>query len=150
MFTHFVANSEKVANTFLGGPPRLLRYYIGRVIEIYYNTTKGGGVFPIYYNITMRGGGSLGTPNLYYVIYGRPHIVINRKDHPPPPHPVLRNTWTVPYQEMQWVGWSGVGASSLRMRGLHGGRVESCSLRNTNQLLRLLHYVLTFQMNYNL
>ena len=30
-----------------------------------------GGVFPIYYNITMRGG-SLGTPNLYYVIYGRP------------------------------------------------------------------------------
>ena len=30
-----------------------------------------GGVFPIYYNITM-GGGSLGTPNLYYVIYGRP------------------------------------------------------------------------------
>ena len=31
----------------------------------------GGGVFPIYYNITM-GGGALGTPNLYYVIYGRP------------------------------------------------------------------------------
>ena len=28
---------------------------------------------PIYYNITM-GGWSLGTPNLYYVIYGRPLI----------------------------------------------------------------------------
>ena len=35
----------------------------------------GGGVLPIYYNITM-GGGSLGTPNLYYVIYGRPLIII--------------------------------------------------------------------------
>ena len=33
--------------------------------------TKGGGAFPIYYNITMEGGGSLGTPNLYYIIYGR-------------------------------------------------------------------------------
>ena len=32
----------------------------------------GGGVFPIYYNITRGRGGSLGTPNLYYVIYGRP------------------------------------------------------------------------------
>ena len=28
---------------FLGGPPRLLRYYIGGVIEIYYNITGGGG-----------------------------------------------------------------------------------------------------------
>ena len=33
---------------------------------------QGGGVFPIYYNITRGRGGSLGTPNLYYVIYGRP------------------------------------------------------------------------------
>ena len=32
----------------------------------------GGGVFPIYYNITIGEEGSLGTPNLYYVIYGRP------------------------------------------------------------------------------
>ena len=32
-----------------------------------------GGVFPIYHNITWGGGGgSLGTPNLYYVMYGRP------------------------------------------------------------------------------
>ena len=29
------------------------------------------GVIKIYYNITW-GGGSLGTPNLYYVIYGWP------------------------------------------------------------------------------
>ena len=42
------------------------------VIKIYYNITWGG--FPIYYNITMGGGGSLGAPNLYYVIYGRPLI----------------------------------------------------------------------------
>ena len=33
---------------------------------------QGGGVFPIYYNITRGRGGSLGTPNFYYVIYGRP------------------------------------------------------------------------------
>ena len=26
---------KKIANTFLGGPPRVLRYYIGGVIEIY-------------------------------------------------------------------------------------------------------------------
>ena len=35
---------------------------------------KGGGVFPIYYNITIGGVGSTETPNLYYVIYGRPLI----------------------------------------------------------------------------
>ena len=33
--------------------------------------------YAIYYNITMGGGGSLGTQNLYYVIYRRP---INRMD----------------------------------------------------------------------
>ena len=44
----------------------------GGVIEIYYNITWGGGLPNLlqYYN----GGGSLGTPNLYYVIYGRPLI----------------------------------------------------------------------------
>ena len=47
---------------FLGGPAILLRYYIGGVIEIYYNITMGGG--------------PLGTPNLYYVIYGRPHSAL--------------------------------------------------------------------------
>ena len=52
---------------------RLLQYYIGGVIEIYYNITWGGGLPNLlqYYN----GGGSLGTPNLYYVIYGRPLMV---------------------------------------------------------------------------
>ena len=41
-----------------------------------YNIAKGvgGGVFPIYYNITKGGEGSTGTPNLYYVINGRPLI----------------------------------------------------------------------------
>ena len=43
----------------------------GGVIKINYNITWGGGL-PIYYNSTMGGRGSLGTPNLYYVIYGRP------------------------------------------------------------------------------
>ena len=39
------------------------------------------GLFPIYYNITIGGEGSSGTPNLYYVINGRPFIglVITRK-----------------------------------------------------------------------
>ena len=53
-------------NTWWGGGrrrglPDLLQYYIG-------------GVSPIYYNITRGRGGSLGTPNLYYVIYGWPLI----------------------------------------------------------------------------
>ena len=43
-------------------------------LSIYYviGDGWGGAVFPIYYNITRGRGGSLGTPNLYYVIYGRP------------------------------------------------------------------------------
>ena len=71
MFTRFVANSEKCRkHAFLrgstqnitilhrGGHWNLLQYY---------------NLF-IYYNITRGRGGSLGTPNLYYVIYGRPLI----------------------------------------------------------------------------
>ena len=52
------------------GPPRLLRYYIGGVIKIYYNI-KGGGLPNLlqYYN----GGG------------------------PRDPKFVLRNIWTAPY-----------------------------------------------------
>ena len=42
-----------------------------------------GGVFPIYYSITRGRGGSLGTPNLYYVIYGRPLRTIARKNWSP-------------------------------------------------------------------
>ena len=54
----FVANSEKCRKyTFLGGSSQII-------------TILHGGVSEIYYNITW--GGSLGTPNLYYVIYGRP------------------------------------------------------------------------------
>ena len=45
MFTRFVANSEKCRKyAFLGGPPRLLRYYKGGVVEIYYTITWGGGL----------------------------------------------------------------------------------------------------------
>ena len=72
MILRFVANSEKCRKYMIldgsaqiitilhkGGYQNSLQYYMG------------GGVFPIYYNIT-KGGGSLGTPILYYVIYGRP------------------------------------------------------------------------------
>ena len=72
MISRFVANSEKCRKyTFLGGSAQIITILHRGVIKIYYNITWGG-VFPIYYNITMGGGGSLGTPNLYYVIYGRP------------------------------------------------------------------------------
>ena len=64
---------KKVANTFLGGPPRLLRYYIGRVIEIYYNTTKGGGL-----------------PDLLQYYKGEGGVSRDPKF-------VLRNIWTAPY-----------------------------------------------------
>ena len=60
---------------YRGGLPELLPYYMRGVIKIDYNITRG--VFPIYYNITM--GGSLGTPNLYYVIYGQPLIISFQK-----------------------------------------------------------------------
>ena len=44
-------------------------------MEIYNNITMGvwGGVFPIHYNITS-GEVSQRTPNLHYLIYGRPLI----------------------------------------------------------------------------
>ena len=79
MITHFVVNYEKCRKyVFLGGYAQIFTYYIGRVIEIYYNVTWGRGLpnsFQ-YYN-GGAGGGSLGTPNLYYVIYGRPLITIS-------------------------------------------------------------------------
>ena len=75
MISHFVANSEKCRKyTVLGGSAQIItishRGGYRNLLQYYM-----GAVFPIYYNITM-GGGSLGTPNLYYVIYGRPLIVI--------------------------------------------------------------------------
>ena len=57
--------------TFLGGSAQIITILHRGVIKIYYNITWGG-VFSINYKITMGGRGSLGTPNLYYVIYGRP------------------------------------------------------------------------------
>ena len=73
MISRFVANSEKCRKyTFLGGSAQIItilhRGGYRNLLQYYM-----GGVFPIYYNITM-GGGSLGTPNLYYVIYERPLI----------------------------------------------------------------------------
>ena len=53
-----------------------LRYYIGGVIEIYYSATRGGGL-PDLLQYYKGEGGSLGTPNLYYVIYGRPLNMIH-------------------------------------------------------------------------
>ena len=57
---------------FLGGSAQIITILHRRghwnLLQYY----KGGGVFPIYYNITRGRGGSLGTPKLYYVIYGRP------------------------------------------------------------------------------
>ena len=55
--------------------PSLLGYRMEGLSK-FITILHGGGVFPIYYNITM-GGGSLGTPNLYYVIYGRPLIAFS-------------------------------------------------------------------------
>ena len=73
MFTRFVANSEKCRKyAFLGGPPRLLRYYKGGVIEIYYNTTRGGS--SRFITILQGGGGVSRDPKF-----------------------VLRNIWTAPY-----------------------------------------------------
>ena len=69
----FCRVSEKYCKyAFLGGSTQIITILHRGVIEIYYITTKGGGVFPIYYNITRGRWGSLGTPNLYYVIYERP------------------------------------------------------------------------------
>ena len=71
MILRFVANSEKCRKyTFLGGSAQIITI-LHRGLSKFITILHGGGVFPIYYNITM-GGGSLGTPNLYYVIYGRP------------------------------------------------------------------------------
>ena len=55
---------------FKEGLPRLLQYCKGGV----------GGVFP---NITIlhKGGGSLWTPNLYYVINGHPLSTIINNDY---------------------------------------------------------------------
>ena len=56
--------SEKCRKyAFLGGPPRLLRYYKGGVIEIYYNTTREGGSSR-FITILQGGGGGLSGPQI--------------------------------------------------------------------------------------
>ena len=78
MFTRFVANSENCRKyAFLGGPPRLLRYYKGGVIEIYYNTTRGGGL-----------------PDLLQYYKGEGGVSRDPKF-------VLRNIWTAPNRKKQ-------------------------------------------------
>ena len=72
MISRFVANSEKCRKyTFLGGPPRLLRYYIGGLSK-FITILHGGGLPNLlqYYN----GGGVSRDPKF-----------------------VLRNIWTAPY-----------------------------------------------------
>ena len=49
-------------------PQKKLCTYLREVFLIYYNIMKGGG--PQYISILLRG--SLGTPYLYYAVYGRP------------------------------------------------------------------------------
>ena len=73
-FTSFLGSpaQREAAKYFLGAVHILRNTGWGGVFPIYYNSTRGRGVFPIYYNTTRGRGGSLGTPNLYYVIYGWP------------------------------------------------------------------------------
>ena len=72
MFTRFVANSEKMSQIrVFRGPAQIIAILHRGVIEIHYNTSKGGGASR-FITILQWVGGSLGTPNLYYVIYGRP------------------------------------------------------------------------------
>ena len=97
--------------------PRLLRYYIGGVIEIYYKTTKGGGL-PDLLQYYMGGSPNLLITLQYYI---RPHQYITTlqrvvfKDNcnitdfegkwkiimgggvSRDPQFVLRNKWTAPY-----------------------------------------------------
>ena len=72
MILRFAANSEKCRKyMFLGGSAQIITLLHGQ-----------GGLSDLlqYYN----GGGSLGTPNLYYVIYGRPLTVTTKPSSQPP------------------------------------------------------------------
>ena len=74
MISRFVVNSEKMLQIHIlrgsaqiikilhrGDYQNLLQYYMGGSSQ--------------FITRLQWGGGSLGTPNLYYVIYGWPHIV---------------------------------------------------------------------------
>ena len=76
MITHFVVNYEKCRKyVFLGGYAQIFTYYIGRVIEIYYNVTWGRGL-----------------PNSFQYYNGGAGGGVSRD-----PEFVLRNIWTTPY-----------------------------------------------------
>ena len=72
MISRFVANSEKCRKyTFLGGSAQIITIlHMGGYQNLlqYY---MGGGPSQ-FITILKWGAGSLRTPNLYYVIYGRP------------------------------------------------------------------------------
>ena len=73
MFTRFVANSEKCRKyAFLGGSTQIITILHRGVIEIYYITTKGGGL-----------------PDLLQYYKGEGGVSRDPKF-------VLRNIWTVP------------------------------------------------------
>ena len=70
MISRFVANLEKCCKyAFLGGSAQIITILHKGGYKIYYNIARAGLPNLLqYYN----GGGSLGTPTLYYVIYGLP------------------------------------------------------------------------------
>ena len=108
---------KNVANIrFKMGPPRLLRYYIGGVIEIYYNITWGG-VFPIYYNITMGVGGVSRDPKF-----------------------VLRNIWTAPKK-----CWPNIyGYPAVKQRFMLDFVVAHGTLLKNEELNRSKHFGISY------
>ena len=73
MFTRFVANSENCRKyAFLGGPPRLLRYYKGASLK-FITILQGGGCLPDLLQYYKGEGGVSRDPQF-----------------------VLRNIWTAP------------------------------------------------------
>ena len=80
MISRFVANSEKCRKyTFLEGSAQIITIlHRGGYQNLLQNYMGGGGLPNLlqYYNGGGRGGVSLGTPNLYYVIYGRPLLAV--------------------------------------------------------------------------
>ena len=76
MFTRFVANSEKMLQIRASrGPAQIIAIlHRGGSLKFITILQRGGGGLPdlLQYYKGGRGGGRLGTPNLYYVIYGRP------------------------------------------------------------------------------
>ena len=72
MISRFVANSEKCRKyTFLGGSAQIITILQRGGYQNLLQNYMGGGL-PDLLQYYKGEGGSLGTPNLYYVIYGRP------------------------------------------------------------------------------